>query len=189
MFEFLGLGKNKGDHDPSTMAPTVQLSATQIDMVRMTLLDVLRLHGIPGTWLRGEVVPVNVPAQGEALLLQLDVKHWHDAFVLHAMAFQQAMLDGLARYDPEADAKHYLFSWKFSEDCGCPHLYLPKGDFWRTSARTVITPTPAPKLQPDPPVVRSAPRVDIDTGPASLQVDMEDDDDHGFAPTQIRDDR
>ena len=105
MFDFLGRGKHKTDpsstdNGPTTLPQTVQLSPTQIDMVRMTLLDVLRIHGIAGTWITCEVIPTHIPGQGEALLLQLDVKHWHDALVLHAPAFQEAMLDGLHRFDP-----------------------------------------------------------------------------------------
>ena len=175
MFDFLGRSKHKADKSstdegPETLPPTVQLSPTQIDMVRMTLLDTLRIHGIPGTWITGEVIPMHIPGQGEALLLQLEVKHWHDALVLHAPAFQEAMLDGLHRFDPNADQTRYLFTWKFSPDCGCPHIRLPQADFWRTSEPVVATPA-AP----------SKPHVD-------LPMD-DDDDDHGFAPTQFTDNR
>ncbi|MBC7918942.1 MAG: hypothetical protein H7Y28_14150, partial [Rhodoferax sp.] len=145
MFEFLGRGKHKadkagGDAGPSTQPKTVQLGATQIEMVRMTLHGVLKLHGIPGTWISGEVVPVHIPGQGDALLLQLEVMHWHDALVLHAPTFQKALLDGLTRFDPHADPSRYLFSWKFSPKCGCPHVQLPAPDFWVTSERVVLAP-------------------------------------------------
>lgn len=138
MFEFLGRGKNKpgtsaDDHGPDTQPQTVQLGATQIEMVRMTLHGVLKLHGIPGSWIAGEVIPVHIPGQGEALLLHLEVLHWHDALVLHAPAFQQAILDGLKQFDPQADQTRYLFAWKFSAQSGCPYLHLPEPGFWTTS--------------------------------------------------------
>ena len=141
MFEFLGRGKRKSgtsadDHGPDTQPQTVQLSATQIEMVRLTLHGVLKLHGIPGSWIAGEVIPVHIPGQGEALLLHLEVMHWHDALVLHAPAFQQAMLDGLKQFDPQTDQTRYLFAWKFSAHSGCPHLQLPEPDFWTTGERT-----------------------------------------------------
>lgn len=188
MFEFLGRGKHKSDksaadHGPSTQFQTVQLNATQIEMVRMTLHGVLKLHGIPGTWVTGEVIPVRIPGQGEALLLQLEVKHWHDALVLHAPAFQQAMLDGLKRFDPHADQTHYLFAWKFSPDCGCPHVHLPEADFWTTSERVVLAPIAAPSAQTLAARAQSTAHFDL---PAT-EADDHDEDDHGFAPTQIRD--
>ena len=51
MFEFLGRGKNKTDksatdNGPSTMPQTLQLGATQVEMVRMTLHGVLKVHGL-----------------------------------------------------------------------------------------------------------------------------------------------
>lgn len=203
MFDFLGRGKNKPDKSstddgPPTLQQTVQLSPTQIDVVRMTLLDVLRLHGIPGTWVTSEVIPMHVPGQGEALVLQLEVKHWHDALVLHAPAFQEAMLDGLHRFDPHADQTRYLFTWKFSPDCGCPHTQLPKGDFWRTSERVVLAPiappvpTPADAAPPSvaaTPAVASPPPAAASKSHVDLPMEDDDDDDNGFAPTQIRDDR
>lgn len=189
MFEFLGRGKRQndkssGDNGPSTMPQTVQLSATQIEMVRMTLHGVLKLHGIPGTWVAGEVIPVHIPGQGEALLLQLEVRHWHDALVLHAPALEHALLDGLRRFDPRADQTHYLFAWKFSPDCGCPHIHLPPADFWRTSERVVLAPIAAPATPPA--ASAAAPKGHIDLPMDASCQDDDHDDDHGFAPTQIR---
>lgn len=188
MFEFLGRGKHKtgkssSDNGPSTMPQTVQLHATQIEMVRMTLHGVLKLHGIPGTWIAGEVIPVHIPGQGEALLLQLEVRHWHDALVLHAPALERALLDGLRRFDPRADQTRYLFSWKFSPDCGCPHIHVPQADFWRTSERVVLAPIAAP-VPPAAPA--AAPRAHFDLPMDASDQGHDDDEDHGFAPTQIR---
>ncbi len=190
MFDFLSRGKHKSDKSstddgPPTLPQTVQLSPTQIDMVRMTLLDVLRLHGIPGTWVAAEVIPTHIAGQGEALLLQLEIKHWHDALVLHAPAFQEAMLDGLYRFAPHADQTRYLFTWKFSPDCGCPHTQLPKGDFWRTGEPVVPAAAAAAAAAvvavPPPPAAPAKAHVD-------LPMEDDDDDDNGFPATLIRDD-
>lgn len=187
MFDFLGRSKNKADksaddHGPDTHPQTVQLNATRIEMVRMTLHGVLKLHGIPGTWITGEVIPVHMPGQGEALLLQLEVKHWHDALVLHAPAFQQALMDGLRRFDAHADQTHYLFSWKFSPECGCPHIHMPEPDFWATSERVVLAPIAAPSVHTLAARARGTAHISL-----PQDDDSDDDDDHGFAPTQIHD--
>ncbi|MEI8156937.1 MAG: hypothetical protein WCH60_08720 [Burkholderiales bacterium] len=189
MFEFLGRGKSKAnksatDTGPSTMPQTVQLGPAQIDMVRMTLHGVLKLNGIPGTWIAGEIIPIHIPGQGEALLLQLEIRHWHDALALHAPAFEQAMLDGLRRFDPQADQTRYLFAWKFAPQCGCPHIHLPQPDFWQTSDHLLMTPVAAPPVTETP--VAAPPKPPVTVSAAIPEND--DGDDDGFAPTHFRED-
>jgi hypothetical protein len=195
MFEFLGRGKAKSDRaaadaGPSTMAQTVQLSATQREMVRMTLHGVLKLNGIPGSWVTGEVIPVRIPGQGEALLIQLEVLHWHDALVLHAPVFQKELLDALIRFDPQTQRTRYLFAWRFAPYCGCPNTQMPDPATWNapetaklgpvaaSAARSAPRPRPAPLSAPEPakaPIKRPPPPSD------------DDDDNNGFASTQLND--
>ena len=205
MFEFLGRGKNKTakaaiDTGPSTMPQTVQLGPTRIEMVRLTLHGVLKLNGIPANWVAGEVIPIHIPGQGEALLLQLEIRHWHDALVLHAPALEQALLNGLRGFDPYADEARYLFTWKFSSQSGCPYVHLPIPVFWQTSDRFVMTPVAPPAreavapvpLVADVPAVLSAPvaapsAANATPPPVALLEDDEYDED-GFPRTHIRDD-
>ena len=193
MFEFLGRGKAKADKSavdagPSTLAQTVSLSATQREMVRMTLHGVLKLNGIPGNWIAGEVIPIRIPGQGDALLIQLEVMHWHDALVMHAPAFQRELLEGLSRFDPQADNTRYLFSWKFSPGCGCPHTDMPEPGFWSAPATPVLAPVAVGAVQPDrAPDPAPAPNRTPFNLAATDTHDDDDDDDHGFAATQIND--
>jgi hypothetical protein len=200
MFEFLGRGKAKSDKSaadagPSTLAQTVSLSATQREMVRMTLHGVLKLNGMPGNWIVCEVMPVRIPGQGDALLVQLEVMHWHDALVLHAPAFEKDLLEALNRFEPHAEHTRYLFAWKFSPACGCPHTSMPDPGFWSTPASPRLGPVathpariapvraPAPTTAPTPapaPAKAAAKR-------APPPVDDDDDDDNGFAATQLND--
>ncbi len=186
MFEFLSRGRAKGekkgpDAGPSTMPQTMQFSATQRDMARLTLQHLLRHHAIPATWIRGELVPIHIPGQGDALLLQLEILQWNDALVLHAFALQNELLQGLRRFDPASNGTRYLFSWKFHPECGCPHTVLPAAAFWTEQANTAAAPTAAPAA-----VASTAPADASALAPSLLLPDTGDDD-HGFAPTQIRD--
>jgi hypothetical protein len=185
MFDFLGRGKNKpenlvDDNVPSTAAPTKQISATQREMVRMVLHSVLKQQGIPGSWIGGEVVPVRAPGQADALLLQLEIKHWHDALVLHAPALQAELLAGLKRFDTQANHTGYLFSWKFSADCACPHTVLPEPAFWKTSKPSGEQSAIA--AEGVKPTTAKAP---FDLPPRAIH--SKEDDDNGFAATQMRD--
>ena len=166
MFEFLNRARGKGDKKtpdagPSTTLQTIQFSAMQRDLARLTLQHLLRHHAIPASWVRSELEPIHIPGEGQALLLQLEVMHWNDALVLHALALQNELLQGLRRIDPASNGTRYLFSWKFHPDCGSPYTQLPAPDFW--SNQSDATPATRP------------------AAPAATH----DDDDHGFAPTQI----
>ncbi len=183
MFDFLGRGRAKSDKPgedpgPSTMPMLgVHNSATQREMVRFALHNVLKLNGIPNDWLVGETVPVHIPGQGEAMVVQLQVMQWHDTLVLHGPALQRELMEELRRFDPDADASRYLFTWIFAEDCNCPHMRLPQPDFWIKIAAHASMPATKEKA----PAAAKAPSVTIHLD------DSQDDDDHGFAPTQIRD--
>ena len=203
MFQFLGRGRSKkGDThavaaSPPAKAPTApaaQPSATQREMVRLTLHNVLRHNGIPSHWIACETVPVQVPNQGQALLLQLVVLHWHDALMHYAVALQQSILDGLNKFDPQLGPSKYLFSWKFAPECGCPYTMLPEPSFWLTQTEPPSTskPTPTPSIvSPSPipatttmPAAPAKPKFDLPVTAADLGRGDEDDD-HGFAATQI----
>lgn len=201
MFQFLGRGRpKKGDMravaTPPTppTAPATQPSATQREMVRLTLHNVLRYNGIPSNWIACETVPVQVPNQGQALLLQLVVLQWHDALMHYAVSLQQSILDGLNKFDPHPGAPKYLFSWKFAPDCGCPDTKLPDPSFWLTQTTPPSTPKPTPTssiVSPSPipatatmPAAPAKPKFDLPATAADLHHGDEDDD-HGFAATQI----
>jgi hypothetical protein len=187
MFEFLGRGRAKSDRSPTDPGPSTlplweSQSATQREVVRFALQNVLKRNGIPSQWLAGEVVPVHIPGQGEALILQLEILHWNDALVLHGPALQNELLDEVQRFDPAADRARYLFTWKFSASCNCPHTHLPEPAFWAPFAAASAqaqAASVAPATQPAKPATASAPH--------HIDIDADDDDDQGFAPTQIRD--
>ena len=195
MFEFLGRGKAKSDKSaadagPSTLAQTVSLSATQREMVRMTLHGVLKLNGIPPNWIAGEVIPIRIPGQGDALLIQLEVMQWNDTLVMHAPAFQKELLEGLSRFDPQADNTRYLFSWKFSPDCGCPHTEMPEPGFWSAPVTPVLGPVAVRAVQPDraPEPAQAPSRIPFTHAATDSRDDDDDDeDDNGFAATQLND--
>ena len=197
MFQFLGRGRSKkGDTHavaaPSKAAPlpVAQPSATQREMVRLTLHNVLRYNGIPNNWIACETVPVQLPNQGQALLLQMVVLQWHDALMHYAVALQQSILDGLNKFDPQSGASKYLFSWKFATDCGCPYTQLPDPSFWLAQAAPPSAPAPAfVSTSPIPatttmPAAPAKPKFDLPVTAADLGRSDEDDD-HGFAATQI----
>lgn len=198
MFDFLGRSRPKTKKQAPAAHPppphSGQMSANQREMVRLTLHNVLKHHGIPGNWIACEVAPIPAPNHSDALLIQLVVLHWHDALMRYALTLQQAVLAGLKRFDASADASKYQFSWKFSPDCGGPATPLPESSFWSTPTPNTAHSPPAPTVNaatiPKPSMAAAAapapskPKFDLPPTAADLR---DDDDDHGFASTQIND--
>lgn len=199
MFDFLSRGRSKppttAEHPrPTHAAPVPPPSAAQREMVRLALHSVLRNKGIPGNWLTCEIIPVQIPGQGEAVLVQLVVLKWHEALMRYAPALQVGMIDGLKHFDANASATKYHFSWTFAPDCGYPHSQFPEPSFWSTS----VAPAPIGSSLPIGGAVSAAavvaaastpskPKFDLPPTAADLRNSNDEDDDHGFAATQIND--
>lgn len=182
MFNFFGLGRSKSEKpvavppQPAPDALANQLSSSQREMVRLTLLTVLKRQGIPANWIGVELMSIRTPHHASALFLQLEVLKWHDALMQYAAALQQELLEGFKRFDPDTNSSKYLFGWKFSPDCGCPHTKLPEASFWQSNASTA----PTASITAKTPVEAPKPKFD-------LPDPDEDEPDHGFASTQVND--
>ena len=180
MFNFFGLGRSKSEKpvaappQPAPDALVNQLSSSQREMVRLTLLTVLKRQGIPANWIGVELMPIRTPHHASALLLQLEVLKWHDALMQYVAILQQELLEGFKRFDPDANPSKYLFGWKFSPDCGCPHTRMPDPSFWQNNATSAAAPKAAASVAAE----TQKPKFDLPDRD-------EDETDHGFVSTQI----
>ncbi len=183
MFNFFGLGRSKSEKpvaappQPTPESLVNQLSSSQREMVRLTLLTVLKRQGIPANWIGVELMPIRTPHHASALLLQLEVLKWHEALMQYVAVLQQELLEGFKRFDPDANSSKYLFGWKFSPDCGCPHTKMPEPSFWQSNAGAAPVP---PKAAATATVATGTPKPKFD-----LPDRDEDETDHGFVSTQI----
>ena len=182
MLEFLGFKRSKNEvHEntdtlPATRPMTGEYpTPTQREMVRLTLLTLLKRHGIPANWLNAEISAFPTIRDPEGLLLQLVVLHWHPGFGLYATAIQTELMDGIKRFDPAANAIRYNIHWKFPPESGYPHTVLPEMGYWTSPAPLATAAAPVQTIS------ASKPKFDLpDLGEDS-------DADTGFAATQIHD--
>lgn len=197
MFDFLSRGRPKSTAPAAASAPnaaTPPPSAAQREMVRLALHSMLRHKGIPGNWLSCETTPMHIAGQGDAVLVQLKVLKWHDALMHYAPALQQALIEGLTHFDANATASKYHFSWVFAPDCGNPHAQFPEASFWHpsTAGPTIAHPiataqTTATPIGSTSTAAATKPKFDLPATTADLRNAQDEDDDHGFAATQIND--
>ena len=144
-------------------------------MIRLALSGVLRRHGIPSQWLGCEVSPVALLGVPEGVMIQLVIHKWHDGLVQYAPALQSELMKEIHLFDKNFFEPESLLVWKFAPDCGYPNVKLPEPGYWTLSADNQN------RL---PPADVKAPAVKFDLPKSEL--DEENDDDSGFAPTQIR---
>ncbi|OYT92025.1 MAG: hypothetical protein CFE43_10710 [Burkholderiales bacterium PBB3] len=193
MLEFLGFGKHR--HDASDTAFSTRTlagaapTASQRDIVRMTLHTLLKRHGIAPSWLAAELLPLSSPQEPDAWVIQIAVLHWHTGFGQYAMALQKELLDNLRRIDQSAHHAPYTVHWVYAPDCGCPYTTVPSAAFWDASPAELageLAGERAPTA-PEKPVAK-APTKGKASKATKPAADEGDDDDTGFAATQMRED-
>ena len=183
MFEFLGLSRGK---EAKVSVPAVTPVADvfsepprghnkQREMIRLALTSVLRRHGIPSQWLGCEVGPVALLGVPDGVMIQLVIHQWHDGLVQFAPALQSALIKEIHLFDNGFLEPECLLVWKFGPDCGNPNIKLPERGYWTLP---VEKESAIPQVQP----IAAAVKFDL---PKS-ELDEDNDDDSGFAPTQIR---
>ena len=116
------------------------------DLIRAVLKNTLHRLGIPHDWLACEVIIIGHEPKHEKLYIQLMLMKWHETFMRYAPALEQQLLRGLVRIDPTVDATKYIFSWRFSTDCGCPFGVMPPPTVWAHDEDPVDAVKVAPSL-------------------------------------------
>lgn len=95
MFDLLDCGKHKSDASGRNPDPSIQPLTPNRTVQHHPDRD--GAHGAArraqaawhyGHGIEGDVKPVHIHGQGDGVLLQLEVMHWHDALVSHAPALE-----------------------------------------------------------------------------------------------------
>jgi len=193
MFKFLGLGRATTTHSedhppkPETGSPGSQRlqHEKQREMIRLALSAVLRRHGIASQSLDCEVIPMTRAGVPDVMLTQLVLRQWHDGLVHYAPALQAELFKEINLFDKSASQSNFLFVWKFAPDCGYPNGKLPESGYWVNPALGV-----AEHDALGPPLVATAkPAITTQTFDLPRSELDDDDNDQGFAATQIDGDR
>ncbi|OYU44321.1 MAG: hypothetical protein CFE44_13575 [Burkholderiales bacterium PBB4] len=185
MLEFLGFGKTKGDASDTVISTrtlsAVAPSAAQRDLVRVALHTLLKRHGIPPSWLAAELLPIASPQEPDAWIIQVAVLQWHTGFGQYLVALQKELLDSLKRIEQGPHQTHYSVHWVYAPDCACPYTALPSAAFWGASAADLAT--EEPEALAEKPAKAGKSKAAKPGKPTTT-----DEEDDGFAPTQMRED-
>jgi hypothetical protein len=121
-------------------------SRTRRELLRVVLRDTANRHGIPGAWLDGEVL-VSTSRTGErGIHWRLVVKHWDPRLLVHALAFQQALIKRLTTFDPLASGWLTGISWQFAAPQDAPAPAMPHPGSWTESLTARLPIVIAPEI-------------------------------------------
>lgn len=129
----------------SSLAPT----DVQQELVKVAFKDTLKATGVPAQWIACEIRKLNERQPAGQLEVRLVVKKWSGHLLRYAFAFQTQFRQCLDRYEPHIDHSLYDWTWKFSEECGCPFPTMPAAEEWTQKLQaSQTTPTGPVKTVP-----------------------------------------
>jgi hypothetical protein len=182
LFTRLGLSRAR----PPVSAPQSQVGAasqlpnspgsqsrTRRELLRVVLRDTVNRHGIPGAWLDGEVL-VSTSRTGErGIHWRLVVKHWDPRLLVHAPAFQQALIKRLTTFEPLASSWLTGISWQFATPETAPVPAMPHPGSWTEPLPAHSPSAPAPEIGGAGDVIAGPPLVEPQSPLAAAQASAE----------------
>ncbi len=115
----------------TALGQTKSLNVPRRDLVRLTLRETMRKHGIPGDWIDCRTLSVLTQQHKSGMHVQLLVRKADQQLLGYLHAFQESFWQDIQRSDPRA--KDWLFSvgWEFygkSMQGFCP---MPDPTSWK----------------------------------------------------------
>lgn len=146
-------------------------NATRRQLIPVLLRDVLRRSGIPPAWIECQMLLVSSRTRGHGMYVRLVLKHWDHRMLNYTVAFQNALLAEIERFEPKAGEWLHGISWQLEVGNSCPYIELPEKSYWSHSAPAVVI-GPATAAYPEH---TTAPRVaDIARSERTKTVDDND---------------
>jgi hypothetical protein len=119
---------NSPPSDSRGSAPSA--TSNRREMLRVVLHSTLKRHGIPASWVGGEMVVSTSRGREPAIHLRLLIRHWDPRLLDHAVALQNSMIVKLLTLDTLASNWLAGVSWQFAlaDESVCPAM--PPPEFW-----------------------------------------------------------
>jgi hypothetical protein len=119
---------------------------TRREMLRVVLRDTLTRHGIPFSWISGEMLNATSRGREPGIHWRLVLKHWDPRLMLHGVALQNSLIKRVMTFDPMAANWLMGISWQFAfdDESLCPPM--PHAAVWTAQPHVAA---PAFQLPPD----------------------------------------
>ena len=111
-------------HSQQSKAATV---ANRREMLRVVLRDTLTRHGIPASWITGEMLVATSRTRQPGIHWRLVVKHWDPRLLTYGVAFQNHLIRRVMTFDPMAAEWLMGISWQYAldDESACPAMPQP----------------------------------------------------------------
>jgi hypothetical protein len=103
-----------------------------IGLVPIVWREILRMHGIPPSWVACEIGVSKMPSLHVVTDINLVVLHWNEQLLRYAPALEKELFTGLQQYELNADKLRLSVSWRFAANCGYPYAGLPEHIVWES---------------------------------------------------------
>lgn len=105
-------------------------NGTRRQLVQVLLRDVLRRSGIPPGWIECQMLLVSSRTRGHGMYVRLVLKHWDHRMMNYTIAFQNALVADIERFEPKAREWLHGISWQLEVGNSCPYTELPEKSYW-----------------------------------------------------------
>lgn len=107
---------------------------TRRDLVRVSLRDMCRAHGVPAAWIECEALAIHSRTGEMRMFVRLKVLHWDERLLKYALAFQRHLRSEVVRLDPRAADWLMGIGWELVSEVNCPYLTMPRPATWMAAA-------------------------------------------------------
>jgi hypothetical protein len=122
---------NSQDNSVNTdFLATRQDKVDVIGLVPIVWREILRMHGIPPSWVACEIGVSNMPSLHVVTDIHMVVMHWSEQLLRYAPALEKELFTGLQQYEPNTGNLRLSVSWRFAANCGYPYAGLPEHIVW-----------------------------------------------------------
>jgi hypothetical protein len=101
--------------------------ATKREILNTVLRDTLMRHGIPASWITGQILVSTSRGRDPGFHWRLVVNHWDPRFPAHSVAFQNSLIKRIMNFDPMAANWLMGISWQYAleDESMCPAMPHP----------------------------------------------------------------
>jgi hypothetical protein len=121
------------DHQPLSTDASVESLHQARSLISGAAIRTAQVHGVPASWLSFEVFTIS-DNQKAYFQLQILMNHWDESLLMHAYAFECAVVKRIREESVEVGRALRAVHWRVAPEAGCPYDAMPEPQYWGNEA-------------------------------------------------------